>query len=83
MCKIDQCPACLEITRLTKHHIYPKAHFGKGRHNTHIIYLCRLCHDELHRDYIPYTRKPKHKRWYLLQLRQFLQDKQPNSTPRV
>ena len=38
------CPACLEQKEMTKHHVYPKRHFGK---NAMIFELCRACHDKL------------------------------------
>ena len=39
------CPKCDKLKKLTKHHILPRCHFkgGSGK----IVYLCRVCHDEI------------------------------------
>lgn len=42
-----RCPACNGVKPLSRHHIKPIRHFGKGRHNDHIVLLCRGCHDDL------------------------------------
>lgn len=42
--KIGLCPKCLEIKRLTKHHIFPKRFFGE---NDNVLYICRECHNSI------------------------------------
>ena len=41
-----KCPCCDFVGILTKHHIYPKRHYGK-HHSTALFWLCRICHNEL------------------------------------
>lgn len=57
MLKKGVCPKCNEIKQLTKHHIYPKRHFGKGRKNNKTIRICRSCHDDIER-LIPFDEQP-------------------------
>jgi 5-methylcytosine-specific restriction endonuclease McrA len=47
------CPKCGETKRLTRHHIFPKRHFGAG--HKFLFLLCRECHNELELD-IPQTK---------------------------
>lgn len=42
-----RCPACRKIVPLSRHHVMPIRHYGKGKHNEHIVLLCRPCHNEL------------------------------------
>ena len=62
------CPKCNEIKILTKHHIRPKRHFGKGRRNPECIDICRECHSELEKR-IPFRRMPE--RFYFHIVRAF------------
>ena len=43
------CPKCLQMARLTKHHIFPKKYFKKK--HIPVLFLCRTCHDDLERLY--------------------------------
>lgn len=38
------CPKCREHKKLTRHHVYPKTHYGP-QGETELI--CRDCHDDL------------------------------------
>lgn len=40
------CPKCRLQKQPTKHHIFPRRHFGR-RTNNHILKLCRECHADL------------------------------------
>lgn len=53
-----RCPACQTVGALTRHHILPQRMFGRGKHNEHIVLLCRPCHDKLERDIPPETVMP-------------------------
>lgn len=47
--RIGVCPKCCRRGKLTKHHIFPRRHFGEnGNH----LWLCLGCHRELER-FIP------------------------------
>jgi len=46
--KIGLCPACLEERRLSKHHLFPKRHFGRKK-NREVCMLCLDCHANLER----------------------------------
>ena len=50
------CPKCGNWTQMTRHHIFPKRHYG-NHHSKSILRLCRGCHDVLERDYIPFERQ--------------------------
>ena len=52
------CPKCNEEKILTKHHVFPKRWFGRGRHNQEYLWICRECHDELEL-LIPYKKKKR------------------------
>ena len=54
--RIGECPKCRASKALTKHHIKPRRWVGKGRRNSHVVWICRECHDELE-EMIPYERK--------------------------
>lgn len=58
MNKKGNCPTCDQARALTRHHIYPCRHFGRGKKNPGVFLLCRNCHDELER-YIPYELMPR------------------------
>jgi 5-methylcytosine-specific restriction endonuclease McrA len=45
---VRPCPKCRAELPMTRHHIYPKRHFGGGG-GKDIFLLCRDCHDELER----------------------------------
>jgi hypothetical protein len=49
-----RCPGCTFQGGLTRHHILPCRIFGRGRHNEHIVLLCRDCHNEVEK-LIPLT----------------------------
>ena len=51
-----QCPKCGEVTKMTKHHVFPRRNFGKGRQNSTYFWLCWECHQELEK-MIPYKRQ--------------------------
>lgn len=42
-----RCPACRQVGPLTRHHIQPVRFYGKGKHNEHIVLLCRSCHHDV------------------------------------
>ena len=44
---LNICPRCFNLDKLTRHHIYPQSKYGK---NMFILYICRKCHDQLHRE---------------------------------
>lgn len=51
------CPKCQEwFRKLTKHHVYPVAHFG--RKNNEIVHLCWDCHEALHK-LLGYDKRPR------------------------
>ena len=56
MCTI-MCPKCHKIRRGTKHHVLPKRHF-KHQKNAPILFICRLCHDQLEL-LIPFKKKQR------------------------
>jgi len=51
------CPGCGEHCKMTRHHIYPRRHFGNGKKNSQVFLLCQQCHCELER-LIPYEVMP-------------------------
>lgn len=59
------CARCLEIKRLTRHHIYPRQFFKKSP----IIYLCEECHNTLHQ---MYPRLKVSKYFYLELVQEFI-----------
>ena len=44
-----KCIGCGIAQPLTRHHFLPVRHYGKGKHNDHIVLLCQECHTELER----------------------------------
>lgn len=40
---MNTCAKCKQEKTLTKHHIFPKTHFGK-RNNRDVVLLCLECH---------------------------------------
>jgi len=44
---IGVCPKCLMKRALTRHHIYPRAYFGKKQYKNDVLLICRTCHDEI------------------------------------
>ena len=54
---IGICPCCHKRTYLTRHHVLPRRHFGRGKKNPQTVLLCRPCHDKLEL-LIPYERMP-------------------------
>ena len=44
---VDTCPKCKEVKPMTRHHIKPVRHFGRGKQNSEIFLLCRECHNQL------------------------------------
>ena len=54
---VCECPKCGKEKAMTRHHIYPIRHFGKGKHNKELYLLCRTCHDNLER-LIPFEVMP-------------------------
>lgn len=52
-----KCPKCRQNKHLTKHHVFPRRHFGRGNKNKTVVRICRECHDELE-ELIPYERQP-------------------------
>ena len=65
-----KCPKCREYKKMTRHHVYPRRHFGK-RNNNVIFHLCRECHVELETR-IPFYRIKKHR--YVVILLRFLEE---------
>jgi len=63
------CPACLEMSYLTKHHLLPKRFFRKQKKPA-TLFLCRDCHNLLESK-IPYGEK-LYKNDYLEIARKFL-----------
>jgi len=56
MPKKRKCPKCGCLRFMSRHHIYPRRHFG--RKSNHILLLCRPCHNKLEL-LIPYRKMPK------------------------
>ena len=52
------CPKCKLEKQPTRHHLFPRRHFGR-KSNNNILKLCRLCHDKLEK-LIPYHKMPRH-----------------------
>lgn len=52
------CPKCQTREADSRHHIYPKRHYGCGKRNNCIIFICRICHTELEQ-LIPMRKMPK------------------------
>lgn len=50
----ETCPVCRADKFLTRHHVYPKRHYGRENNRT-IFRLCRECHNALE------ERIPEHK----------------------
>lgn len=44
---IDVCPICLERKKLTNHHLWRRAVFGRGNKNNEIELICNECHQTL------------------------------------
>ena len=42
------CAKCLEMGVLTRHHILPRQWYKKQK-NAPLVFLCRECHNELHK----------------------------------
>jgi len=55
--RIGLCPSCNLLGVLTRHHVKPVRHFGRGKRNNHVVYLCRKCHNTLE-SLIPYQKMP-------------------------
>lgn len=49
-----ECPCCDFVGILTRHHLYPKRHYGR-HFSKSLFILCRACHNELE-TYIPQHR---------------------------
>lgn len=47
MMPADICPICLQRKRLTKHHIWRRAVFGRTPKNNETEYICNECHQTL------------------------------------
>ena len=54
---VRPCPKCHIEKKMTKHHVFPKRHFGT-KDNKKVFLLCRDCHDKLER-LIPFEVMPK------------------------
>lgn len=50
------CPKCGERKLATRHHLWPKRHYGTER-NSRVVILCKECHRKLEMR-IPYKRIP-------------------------
>lgn len=56
--KYGQCPKCGEEKPLTKHHVFPRRHFGNKKNlRRYKLLLCRLCHNDIERA-IPFEEMP-------------------------
>ena len=55
---VRPCPKCKTEKKMTKHHVFPVRHFGRGKHNQKFFLLCRACHDDLEK-LIPYQVMPR------------------------
>lgn len=44
---IDICPICLERKRLTRHHLFRRAVFGRTQKNNEVECICNECHQTL------------------------------------
>lgn len=51
------CPGCHEQKQPTKHHVFPRRHFGR-KSNNNILKLCKQCHQDLEK-MIPYEKMPR------------------------
>ena len=47
MMPIDICPICLERKRLTRHHLFRRAVFGRTQKNNEVECICNECHQTL------------------------------------
>jgi len=47
MIPIDVCPICLERKKLTRHHLWRRAIFGRGTRNNEVELICNECHQTL------------------------------------
>lgn len=74
--KEGKCSGCNEHKPLTKHHIFPRRHYGR-QHNKFIFLLCRSCHNELEKR-IPLELIPK--RFYVSILITFLLERHDEET---
>jgi len=54
---------------MTRHHLFPRRHYGTGRKNDKLIVLCCACHDEIER-IIPFGKMPDE--FYLTTTAKFL-----------
>jgi hypothetical protein len=52
------CPKCHQYCKLTRHHVFPRRWFGKGKNNNYILLICKECHRELEKR-IPFSKMPK------------------------
>jgi len=68
------CAACLNLTELQCHHLYPLEHFRKQKKAPKVM-LCKDCHRKLHQ--LLYNRKLS-KKHYLDFTRDFIIDGQRN-----
>jgi len=62
------CPKCIEITQLTRHHIFPLRHYPRQRKPV-CLYLCRNCHSDLERK-IPFKKMARD--FYVAVVKNFL-----------
>lgn len=46
--KTGFCPKCGRVRKITRHHIYPRRIFGRGKNNI-ILLLCVECHRDIER----------------------------------
>ncbi len=47
MMPIDTCPICLQRKRLTRHHLFRRAVFGRTQKNNEVELICNECHQTL------------------------------------
>ena len=64
---VKECPKCKIEKRMTRHHVFPRRHFGNSRE---IFLLCRDCHDKLEHYCIPHELMPRE--FYPAALKMFL-----------
>lgn len=69
MRKWKLCPKCYKRPANSRHHIFPRRYWGKGRQNNYIIMFCRLCHDSIEL-LIPFRKMPKE--FYVKIVREFM-----------
>lgn len=73
-----RCPACGEVKDLTRHHLLPVRHHGRGNHNEHIVLFCQECHSDLEKT-IP--KHPVLPAWrYIALVALFIKRREKNAT---